>query len=100
MIVDASIKAKEINCHNNTSKEDHFKNIFSNTIFDKAISKYMFSMEMLRVLSEDGDIDDLKIVLKVHGKMNKCVESIIAIKEEAKDKESINDLIGQLSIDI
>lgn len=100
MIVDASIKAKEVDSDNNTSKENHFKNIFSNTTFDQAISKYMFSMKMLLALSDDGDVDDLRIVLKINEKMNKRLESIISIKEEEQDRESINDLIGQLSIDI
>jgi len=100
MIVDASIKAKEIDSENNTSKEENFKNIFSNTTFNQAISRYMLSMKMLLALSDDGDVDDLRIVLKINEKMNKRLESIISLKEEEEDKESINDLIGQLSIDI
>lgn len=98
LILAAAIKAKEIDSKNETSKEDKFRELFLNTTFDEAISRYMFAMKVLLALSEDGKIEDLKIVLRINEKMNKRLESIITLKEE--DKDSINDLIEQLSIDL
>ena len=98
LIISASIKAKEIDSNNETTKEDTFRELFLNTTFDDAISEYMFSMKVLLALSDEGKVEDLKIVRRINEKMNKRLESIISLKEE--DKDSINDLIGQLSIDL
>lgn len=98
LILAASMKAKEIDANNETSKEDKFRELFLNTTFDEAISKYMFAMKVLLALSEEGKVEDLKIVYRINEKMNKRLEAIISMKEE--DKDSINDLIEQLSIDL
>lgn len=98
LIITASERAKEIDSENEASKEDKFRELFLNTTFDEAISKYMFSMKVLLALSDEGKLDDLKIVYKINEKMNKRLEAIISLKEE--DDDSINDLIEQLSIDL
>lgn len=56
----------------------------------------MFAMKVLLALSDKGKLEDLKIVHRINEKMNKRLEAIICLKEE--DKDSINDLIEQLSI--
>ena len=96
LIFATAIKAKEMDSKNETNKEDRFRDLFLNTTFDEAISKYMFAMKVLLALSEDGKLEDLKIVHRINEKMNKRLEAIISLKEE--DKDSINDLIEQLSI--
>lgn len=98
LILAAAIKAKEIDSKNETSKEERFRELFLNTTFDEAISRYMFAMKVLLALSEDGKVEDLKIVHRINEKMNKRLESIISLKEE--DKDSINDLIEQLSMEL
>ena len=98
LIIAASVKAKDIDSNNKISKEDKFRELFLNTTFDEAISKYMFAMKVLLALSDEGKVEDLKIVHKINEKMNKRLEAIISLKEE--DKDSINDLIEQLSMDL
>lgn len=98
LIIAAAVKAKEIDSKNETIKEDRFRELFLNTTFNEAISNYMFAMKVLLALSDEGKVEDLKIVHRINEKMNKRLEAIISIKEE--DKDSINDLIEQLSIDL
>lgn len=96
LIIAAAMKAKEVDSRNEVIKEDKFRELFLNTTFDEAISKYMFSMKVLLALSDEGKVEDLKIVHKINEKMNKRLEAIISLKEE--DKDTINDLIEQLSV--
>lgn len=98
LIIEASMKAKEIDSSNDIKKEDKFKELFLNTTFDEAISKYMFAMKVLLALSDEGKVEDLEIVSKINEKMNKRLQAIIELKKE--DNDSINDLIEKLSIDM
>lgn len=96
MLINTSRKAKEIDEDNHTKKEDKFKEIFSNTSFDEAISRYMFAMKVLLALSDDGKLEDLKIVHQINEKMNARLDAIIKVREKDTG-ESISELVDKLS---
>lgn len=96
MLINTSRKAKEIDEVNHTKKGDKFKEIFSNTSFDEAISRYMFAMKVLLALSDDGKLEDLKIVHQINEKMNARLDAIIKVREKDTG-ESISELVDKLS---
>ena len=96
MLVNTSNKAKEINEAKHIKKEDQFKEIFSNTSFDEAIRKYMFSMKVLLALSDEGKLEDLKLVHQINEKMNDRLGAIINVRENEKG-ESISELVDKFS---
>lgn len=99
MIVNSSNRAKQIDTEKQTKKEDHYKQIFSNTTFDQAISKYMFAMKMLLALSGEGKVEDLKIVHQINEKMNARLGAMIKVKEQ-ESGDSISELVDKLSFNI
>lgn len=99
MIVNSSNKAKEIDTEKQIKKEDRFKELFFNTTFDQAISKYMFAMKMLLALTDEGKVEDLKIVHQINEKMNARLDAMIKVKEQERG-DSINELVDKLSISI
>lgn len=99
MIVNSSNKAKQIDTTSKTKKEEHFKELFSNTTFDQAISKYMVAMKMLLALSDEGKVEDLNIVHQINEKMNARLDAIIKVKEQEKG-DSISELVDKLSFNI
>lgn len=96
ILVNSSNKAREIDEAKHTKKEDQFKEIFSNTSFDEAISRYMFSMKVLLGLSDEGKLEDLKIVHQINEKMNARLDAIIKVREKDTG-ESISELVDKLS---
>ncbi len=99
MIINSSKKAKEVDEINHTKKEDRFKELFSNTSFDEAISKYMFAMKVILALSDEGKLEDLKIVHQITEKMNARLDAIIKVREK-DNGETINELVDKLSFNI
>ncbi|WP_352419785.1 helix-turn-helix transcriptional regulator [Proteiniborus sp.] len=99
MIINSSKKAKEIDAKNHTKKEEHFNQLFSSTTFDEATSKYMFGMKMLLALSDEGKVEDLKIVKQINEKMNNRLDAIIKVKEK-ENGGSISELVEKLSFNI
>lgn len=96
-------KAQKIDDENSTKKEEKFKELFLNTTFKEAISRYMFSMKLLLALSDEGEINDLNIVCKINEKMNSRLKAIIKIREEEQkknDKNSFNELFDEFSFNL
>jgi transcriptional regulator with XRE-family HTH domain len=99
MLVNNSKKAKEIEEANHTKKEDKFNELFSTTTFDEAIARYMIAMKVLLALSEDGKLEDLKIVHQINEKMNARLNAIIKSREK-ETGESISELVDKLSFNV
>lgn len=100
VIINSSKKAKEVDEENHTKKEEQFRELFSNTSFDEAISRYMIAMKVLLALSDEGKLDDLKIVHQITDKMNARLDAIIKVREKDKSGETINELVDKLSFNI
>ena len=103
MIKENKDKAEAVDNKKSVRKEDVFNEMFSNTSFKEAISRYMFSMKLLLALADEGEIKDLEIVCKINEKMNSRLKAIIDVRKaehKKNDKNSFNELFEEFSFNV
>lgn len=88
MLVSSASKSKKVTESTNGSriKEDDFGKAFSSITFEKALSRYMYSMKMLLATSDSGELDKLKTAALINKKMGERLEAIIKLREEEINK--------------
>lgn len=100
MLIDNSKKAKQVEeeAHGARNKAEELSKIFENITFKEAMQKYMFSMKLMLVAAELGELGDLKTAYQINEKMGKRLNAIIEIRdaEEKAKKENNEDTLFDL----
>ena len=84
MVINTAKKARDIESKpdGRKSKVDDFSDMLSQMNFEKAVTRYMFSMKMLLATADTGELDKLKTASLINKKMGERLDAIISLREQ------------------
>lgn len=80
------------------NKQEDFQKMFRELTFDRVMKDYMMTMKILLAKADEADLDKLRTALIINEKMGKRLHSIIKLREEEDEADSMSlfDLMEQL----
>lgn len=83
-------RAVHIDLINRTKKEEQLNQMFESENFKSAIHRYVLDMKIVLALSDEADIETIKLAIEVNKKMGKRLEGILYIREQEEERRRKN----------